>query len=65
MFPRDSNKEGRNGGQSRERSNENLPMRNKCLTVAKEVEESSGCINIYPIPPLDQTVLRRVVLELS
>ena len=40
-------------------------MRAKCLIVAKDVEVSSGCINIYPMLSADQFIIRKVDLEMS
>ena len=51
MFERDPNKTSRNRGPSRERSNKHSPVRAILLMAAKEVEESSGCVNLHPMPP--------------
>lgn len=65
MFEWDPNKIDRNHGPSRERSNKHSSVRGKYLIGAKEVEELSGYIIIYPMPPTFQNVLKKVGLELS
>ena len=40
-------------------------MDSKCVIAAKDSGDLSGCIRIYSIPPVDQSVLRKVGFELS
>ena len=47
MLEGDPNKICRDRSQSRERSNKKLSVRAQYLTAVREVEESSGVINIY------------------
>ena len=55
MFDQDK-KTGRNRGPLREKSNEYSSVRDKSLIAAKEAEASCGCINIYPMPSVYQSV---------
>ena len=64
MFEREPNKTGRNRSPSKKRSNEHLSVRDKCLIATREAEELSGCINIYPMSPVDYFILGKIGLEL-
>ena len=56
MLEQDSKRIGRNLGSSGERSNKYSTLRVKYLIAANESEKSSSYINIYPMPPADQSV---------
>ena len=46
-------------------SKRHSPLDHKCVTVAKDSGELSGCIIICPIPLVDQLIFRKVGFELS
>ena len=41
------------------------PVDSKCTIAANDSDELSGYIRIYPMAPADQSILRKVGLELS
>ena len=45
-------------------SKRDSPVDSKCTIAANDSGELSGCIRIYPVPPVDQSVLSKVGLEL-
>ena len=46
-------------------SKRHSPMDSNCTITDNDSGELSGCIRIYPMPPVKQSVLRNVGLELS
>ena len=46
-------------------SKRHSPVDSKYKSSANDSGELSGCMKIYPMPPADQSVLRKVGLELS
>ena len=56
---------GMRRGPERLQSKRHTQVNYKCKIAANDSGELSGCMRIYPISPPDQSVSRKVGLELS
>ena len=65
MLESELKRTGLRQGLKRVRSKSRPSVESKCFIAVIDSSELSGCMRIYPMPPVDQSILRKVGFELS